>query len=61
MEGRRKFFGMLACVVALTLLGMFDKIDGDTAANFLMAIFGAYVVGNVMADHVMQKIPKAPQ
>ena len=49
---------MMLCVIALTLLGLFDKIAGDAAANYIMVIFSAYVVGNVMADHMVKRLPK---
>lgn len=58
LEGWRKFAGMMLCVIALTLLGLFDKIAGDAAANYIMVIFSAYVVGNVMADHMVKRLPK---
>lgn len=42
----RKFIAFLICLVALIVLGIFDKCDNGTATA-IITLYVAYVTGNV--------------
>ena len=41
----RKFIAFLICLIALIVLGIFDK--GKDIAPFIIALYASYVTGNV--------------
>ena len=53
MRTGRKFIAFLLCLVTFIVLGAWGK--GEGAFPFIIALYGAYVTGNVTQKATMEK------